>query len=220
MSLLADYQIKSFCTKPDPVGGIELPFEPMIEPFLPYQIRDVCNAVTKPINGVMTTIPTNRRKVLSYGPVPYGYDVTLSEDFKLFTNINSVVVDPKNLDERCLVDAEVKTDTDGGKYVILPPNSYILGYTQERFVIPNNVTVLLVAKSSYARSGIQINTTIINAGFKGKVVLEIANATNLPVKIYALEGIACALFFHSEMSAKRLYEGLYQGQDGIVLPKV
>ena len=162
-------------------------------------------------------------RVISYGNSSYGYDVRLSEEFKLFTNINSAVIDPKRFDEKCLIDAELKVDPNGDKYVILPPNSYLLGRTVEYFRIPRNVTVVAVGKSTYARAGAIVNVTPIEAEFEGNVVIEISNSTNLPLKIYANEGISQFLFFQSDEDCETSYadrDGKYQGQTGVVVPRI
>lgn len=162
-------------------------------------------------------------RVISYGNSSYGYDVRLSEEFKLFTNLNSAVIDPKRFDEKCLIDAELKTDPNGDKYVILPPNSYLLGRTIEYFHIPRNVTVVAVGKSTYARAGAIVNVTPIEAEFQGNVVIEISNSTNLPLKIYANEGISQFLFFESDQECKTSYadrDGKYMHQTGVVLPRI
>lgn len=161
--------------------------------------------------------------VISYGTSSYGYDVSLSEEFKLFTNLNSAVIDPKRFDEACLVDAKVHTDETGDRYVILPPNSYLLGRTVEFFRIPRKVTVLAVGKSTYARAGAIVNVTPIESEFEGNVVIEISNSTNLPLKIYANEGIAQFLFFESDEECITSYadrKGKYMGQTGVTLSKV
>ena len=171
-------------------------------------------------NGVLRHIDT---PVISYGTSSYGYDVSLSEEFKLFTNLNSAVIDPKRFDEACLADAKVHTDSTGDRYVILPPNSYLLGRTVEYFRIPRRVTVLAVGKSTYARAGAIVNVTPIESEFEGNVVIEISNSTNLPLKIYANEGIAQFMFFESDEDCLTSYadrKGKYMGQTGVTLPKV
>lgn len=203
-------------------------FKPMISPYHEHLVREVYDSVTKPIGGsidgvpTMVTIPTNPRKVLSFGQSSYGYDVTLSDKLSLFTNINSSTIDPKNFDERCLVDARVISDHTGS-FVMLPPNSYLLGHTVEYFRMPRDVTAIFLAKSTYARAGVSINATPAEAGWEGVLVLEIANLTSLPVKIYVNEGIAQALLFRGSRPCAVSYAdrgGKYQGQRGITLPKV
>lgn len=193
-------------TRLRPEDLTKIDWKPMIEPFERRQVRE-----------------ENGERVISYGNSSYGYDVRLSEEFKLFTNINSAVIDPKRFDEKCLIDAELKVDPNGDKYVILPPNSYLLGRTVEYFRIPRNVTVVAVGKSTYARAGAIVNVTPIEAEFEGNVVIEISNSTNLPLKIYANEGISQFLFFESNEDCETSYadrDGKYMGQTGVTLPKV
>ncbi len=198
MSILSDRQIAALCKNN----------APMINPFTPTCVR-------KNESGV---------KIISTGASSYGYDVALSDKFKIFTNINSAVIDPKRFDERCLIDADIKHDEDGSKYVILPPNSYLLGVTVERFKIPRDIMVICVGKSTYARAGAIVNTTPIEPGFEGNVVIEVSNSTNLPLRIYAFEGIAQFMFFQGNEPCVVSYAdraGKYQGQEAqIVLPKV
>jgi dCTP deaminase len=133
------------------------------------------------------------------------------------------IIDPKRFDDTCLVDATLRTDEDGAEYVILPPNSYLLGYTVEYFRMPRDVTAIFLAKSTYARAGISVNATPAEAGWEGELVLEIANQTPLPVKIYVNEGAAQALFFKGDAPCSVSYadrSGKYQGQRGIQLAKV
>ncbi|NOZ56286.1 MAG: dCTP deaminase [Calditrichaeota bacterium] len=167
----------------------------MIEPFVESQVRE---------------------GVLSYGLSSYGYDVRIANEFKIFTNINNTIVDPKNFDPRSLVDFE-------GDVCIIPPNSFALGRTVEYFRIPRNVMTICVGKSTYARCGIITNVTPLEPGWEGYVTLEISNTTPLPAKIYAYEGIAQILFFESDEECERSYAdktGKYQAQRGVTLPKV
>lgn len=202
-------------------------FKPMIEPYCPSLVRECFTEITKPMSDgqggiVMTTIPTYQRGVLSFGQSSYGYDVRLSDKLKLFSNINSAIIDPKNFDEKCLVDALIHEDLTG-RYVILPPNSYLLGHTVEYFRMPRNVTALFLAKSTMARCGVSVNATPAEAGWEGSLVLEIANQTTLPVKIYINEGIAQALFFKGDQPCAVSYAdrgGKYQHQTGLTLAKV
>lgn len=162
------------------------------------------------------------RKILSRGVSSFGYDVSLSEEIKIFTNQNAALIDPKNLDTDTLIDATVKIDEDGAKYVILPPNSYLLGCTKEYFKIPRDVMIVCVGKSTYARAGCICNTTPIEPGFEGQVVIELANAATLPMKIYLNEGISQFLFFRGNPCEVSYGDraGKYQGQTSITLPKV
>lgn len=166
------------------------------------------------------------RKIISRGVSSYGYDVTLAEDVKIFTNQNASIIDPKKLDSGTLIDATVKTDEDGSKYVILPPNSYLLGVTNEYFKIPRDIMIICLGKSTYARAGNLCNTTPIEPGFEGNVVIELSNGTTLPMKVYLNEGIAQFLFFRGNPCGISYADrdggkgGKYQGQRGVTLPKV
>lgn len=179
----------------------------MIEPFIPELIR------------------TNAQghRIISYGLTSYGYDVRIQNKVKLFTNINSSIIDPMRPDESCFVDGQIRTDEQGNSYFILPPNSYALTVTVEYFTMPNNLMVIVLGKSTYARSGIQINCTPVEAGFEGNIVIEISNGSNLPVKVYTEMGIAQFLFFIGDRPCDTSYadrNGKYQGQQGIVFSKV
>lgn len=188
-------------------------FKPMIEGFVDQQKREeVINFAPNENGGIDCTT----RKIISFGLSSFGYDVRLDRKFKIFTNINSALIDPLNFDEKCLVDFE-------GDYVIVPPNSYVLGNTVESFNIPNDIQVICVGKSTYARAGVIINVTPIEAGFSGQVVIEISNSTPLPVKVYANMGIAQFLFLQGDSPCEVSYadrNGKYQNQTGITLPKV
>ena len=167
----------------------------MIEPFEEGQIR----------NGV-----------ISYGTSSYGYDIRVADEFKIFTNINSAIVDPKNFDPRSMVDCR-------GEVCIIPPNSFALGRTVEYFRIPANVLTICLGKSTYARCGIIVNVTPFEPEWEGYVTLEISNTTPLPAKIYANEGIAQVLFFEGDEPCEITYamkKGKYQGQQSIMLPKL
>lgn len=157
-----------------------------------------------------------RENVISYGVSSYGYDVRIADEFKIFTNINSTIVDPKNFDPKSLVDFK-------GNVCIIPPNSFALGRTIEYFKIPRKVMTICVGKSTYARCGIITNVTPLEPGWEGHVTLEISNTTPLPAKIYAGEGIAQFLFFESDQECLLSYadkKGKYQAQVGVTLPKV
>ena len=171
----------------------------MIEPFEPGQVREV-----------------NGRKVVSYGTSSYGYDIRCSREFKIFTNINSTIVDPKNFDEKSFVDFS-------GDICIIPPNSFALARTVEYFRIPRDVLVVCLGKSTYARCGIIVNVTPLEPEWEGHVTLEFSNTTPLPAKIYANEGVAQVLFFESDEPCETSYKdrgGKYQGQRGVTVPKV
>jgi dCTP deaminase len=171
----------------------------MIEPFEPGQVR----------------LGADGHKIVSYGTSSYGYDVRCADEFKIFTNINSTIVDPKAFDEKSFVDYR-------GAVCIIPPNSFALARTIEYFRIPRNVLVATLGKSTYARCGIIVNVTPLEPEWEGHVTLEFSNTTPLPAKIYANEGIAQMLFFESDEVCATSYKdrgGKYQGQRGVTLPK-
>jgi dCTP deaminase len=171
----------------------------MIEPFSENQVR----------------LDENGNKLISYGVSSYGYDVRCSNEFKVFTNIHSVVVDPKSFDEKSFVDIE-------SDICVIPPNSFALARTVEYFKIPRNVLTVCLGKSTYARCGIIVNVTPLEPEWEGHVTLEFSNTTNLPAKIYAGEGVAQMLFFESDEECEISYKdrgGKYQGQKGVTLPK-
>jgi dCTP deaminase len=170
----------------------------MIEPFEPGQVREVAG-----------------QKIISYGTSSYGYDIRCAPEFKVFTNIHSTVVDPKNFDEKSFVDFH-------GESCIIPPNSFALARTMEYFRIPRNVLTICLGKSTYARCGIIVNVTPFEPEWEGYVTLEFSNTTPLPARIYAGEGCAQVLFFESDEVCETSYKdrgGKYQGQVGVTLPK-
>lgn len=170
----------------------------MISPFEPGQVRE-----------------REGNRIISYGTSSYGYDVRCSNEFKIFTNINSAIVDPKNFDANSFVD--VSSDV-----CIIPPNSFALARTIETFRIPRNVLTVCLGKSTYARCGIIVNVTPLEPEWEGQVTLEFSNTTPLPAKIYANEGVAQMLFFESDEVCETSYAdrgGKYQGQQGVTLPK-
>jgi dCTP deaminase len=172
--------------------------EGMIEPYEAGQVRTA-----------------NGRKAVSFGTSSYGYDVRCATEFKIFTNINSTIVDPKNFDPKSFVDFE-------GEVCIIPPNSFALARTIEYFRIPRNVLVVCLGKSSYARCGIICNVTPLEPEWEGHVTLEFSNTTPLPAKVYANEGVAQMLFFESDDVCETSYKdrgGKYQGQKGVTLPR-
>jgi dCTP deaminase len=157
-----------------------------------------------------------REGVVSYGLSSYGYDIRVADEFKVFTNINSTVVDPKNFDARSFVD--LKTDI-----CIIPPNSFALAKTVEYFRIPRDVLTVCVGKSTYARCGLIVNVTPFEPEWEGFVTLEISNTTPLPARVYANEGIAQVLFFQSDEPCEISYadkKGKYQKQQGLTLPRL
>ena len=154
--------------------------------------------------------------VISYGLSSYGYDIRVSNKYKIFTNINAEVVDPKNFNSNNVVDFE-------GDFCIIPPNSFALASTIEYFKIPKNVLSICLGKSTYARCGIIVNITPLEPEFEGYITIEISNTTPLPAKIYSNEGIAQVIFFEGDEQCKISYKdrkGKYQKQVGITLPKV
>lgn len=172
--------------------------EGMISPFEAEQIRETGNG-----------------RIISYGVSSYGYDVRCADEFKVFTNINSVIVDPKAFDAGSFVD--VKSDV-----CIIPPNSFALARTIEYFRIPRNVLTICLGKSTYARCGIIVNVTPLEPEWEGHVTLEFSNTTPLPAKIYANEGVAQMLFLESDDICAVSYRdrgGKYQGQRGVTLPR-
>ena len=167
----------------------------MIEPFVEEQVRD---------------------GVVSYGVSSYGYDIRVADEFKVFTNINTTVIDPKSFDPRSFVDLKAPV-------CIVPPNSFALARTVEYFRIPRDVLTVCLGKSTYARCGIIVNVTPFEPEWEGTATLEISNTTPLPAKIYANEGIAQVLFFQSDEPCARSYadkKGKYQGQQVVTLPRI
>ena len=170
----------------------------MIEPYVPHQISSV-----------------EEKRIVSYGTSSYGYDIRCSTEFKIFTNINAAVVDPKAFDDSSFIEFQ-------GDVCIIPPNSFVLARTIEYFRIPRNVLTICVGKSTYARCGIIVNVTPFEPEWEGYVTLEFSNTTPLPAKIYANEGVAQVLFFESEEECEISYKdrkGKYQGQTGVTLPR-
>ena len=156
------------------------------------------------------------KKVISYGTSSYGYDVRCAREFKIFTNINSSTVDPKNFDPESFVDFE-------GDVCIIPPNSFALARTVEHFIIPREILIICVGKSTYARCGIIVNVTPLEPEWEGHVTLEFSNTTPLPAKIYAGEGCAQMIFFEVLEVCSESYkdkDGKYIGQQGVTLPKM
>ena len=157
-----------------------------------------------------------REGVISYGVSSYGYDIRVADEFKIFTNVNNTVVDPKQFDNRSFVEFQ-------GDICTIPPNSFALARTIEYFRIPRDTLTLCVGKSTYARCGIIVNVTPFEPEWEGFVTLEISNTTPLPARIYANEGIAQVLFFQSDEVCRTSYadkKGKYQKQHGITLPRM
>jgi len=173
----------------------------MIEPYVDSQVGQV---------------DAQGRRVISYGQSSYGYDMRVAPEFKIFTNVLSAIVDPKDFDHRSFVEF-------GGDVCIVPPNSFALARSVEYFRIPREVLTICVGKSTYARCGIIVNVTPIEPEWRGKITLEISNTTPLPAKIYANEGIAQLLFLKGERVCAVSYadkNGKYQDQPGLTLPRV
>ena len=171
----------------------------MIEPFEPGQVKEV-----------------NGKRIVSYGTSSYGYDIRCSNEFKVFTNINATIVDPKVFDEKSFVD--IRADE-----CIIPPNSFALARTIEYFRIPRNVLTICLGKSTYARCGIIVNVTPLEPEWEGHVTLEFSNTTPLPARIYANEGVAQVIFIESDEVCETSYRdrgGKYQGQKGVTLPRI
>jgi len=170
----------------------------LIEPFSEEQVRTV-----------------GGKPAISFGLSSFGYDIRIDRHFRVFTNVFGTVVDPKAFDARGLVEVE-------GDECVIPPNSFVLGLSVERFRIPRDILALCVGKSTYARCGIIVNVTPFEPGWEGRAVIEVSNTTPLPAKVYAGEGIAQVLFLKGSEACRTSYmdrKGKYQGQDSIVLPK-
>ena len=171
----------------------------MIEPFEPGQVKE-----------------RDGKRIVSYGTSSYGYDIRCSNEFKVFTNINATIVDPKRFDEKSFVDIRAEE-------CIIPPNSFALARTVEYFRVPNDVLVICLGKSTYARCGIIVNVTPLEPGWEGHVTLEFSNTTPLPAKIYANEGACQFLFLQGNEPCEVSYAdraGKYMGQRGVTLPKL
>lgn len=194
MSILSDRQIRSRAE------------DGMISPFRTDLVRQTDDGI----------------KRISFGPSSFGYDVQLADECRVFSNHSGEVIDPKELDERFLFNPDI-VDGPKGRHVILPPNTYMLGRTIEYFKIPRDILVICLGKSTYARAGLQVNVTPLEPGFEGNIVIELANSTNSPMKVYVGEGIAQFLFLEGSEECEVSYNdrgGKYQFQTGIVLPRV
>lgn len=190
MTVLADWQIRALCIKRD---GSTLE-HPMIFPFEDTQIRNVGD-----------------QGVISYGLGSYGYDLRVGNKFQIFTNINSVVIDPKNFDRSSFIEMYKKD----GDYILIPPNSFALCASREEFDIPRNLLVICIGKSTYARTGIVVNVTPLEPQWKGFLTIEVSNTTPLPAKIYAGEGLAQLVFLKADAVCEVSYadrKGKYQMQ--------
>ena len=170
----------------------------LIDPFEAQQVRELEGA-----------------KIISFGTSSYGYDMRCAPEFKVFTNINSTIVDPKDFDSGSFVDVD-------GAVCVIPPNSFALARTVEYFRIPRDILTICLGKSTYARCGIIVNVTPLEPEWEGHVTLEFSNSTPLPAKIYANEGVAQVIFLQSDEDCEVSYKdrgGKYQGQSGVTLPK-
>jgi dCTP deaminase len=179
----------------------------MITPFLPELTREA-----------------NGNRIISAGASSYGYDMRLADDgFRIFSSVFGLEIDPKHFDENSLIEPELRVADDGAKYYLLPPHHYGLGVTVETFKMPRSVTGLAIGKSTYARAGLLVNATPLEAGWEGRLVVEIANLANLPLRVYVNEGIGQILFFESDEDCAVSYSdrgGKYQGQTGLTYAKV
>ena len=179
----------------------------MITPFLPELAREA-----------------KGNRIISAGASSYGYDMRLADDgFRIFSSVFGLEIDPKHFDENSLIEPTLREADDGAKYYILPPHHYGLGVTVETFKMPRNVTGIALGKSTYARAGLLVNTTPLEAGWTGRLVVEIANLANLPLRVYVNEGIGQILFFESDEDCAVSYSdrgGKYQGQTGLTFAKV
>ena len=194
MSILPDSEI------------IKLSENGMISPFVHNQVKSAQRQDNE---------NSEPEKIISFGTSSYGYDVRCADEFKIFTNINSAVVDPKKFDEDSFVDFK-------GDVCIIPPNSFALARTVEYFKIPRDILTICLGKSTYARCGIIVNVTPLEPEWEGHVTLEFSNTTPIPAKIYANEGVAQMLFLKSETACDVSYRdraGKYQGQVGVTLPR-
>jgi dCTP deaminase len=179
----------------------------LIAPFEPQQVRQI-----------------DGRRSISAGTSSYGYDMRLASDgFRAFSPIHGREIDPKHFDEECLVEPPLRRAEDGSEYYLLPPHSYALGVTVETFRMPRNVTGIAMGKSTYARAGLLVNTTPLEAGWTGRLVVELANLADLPLRIYVNEGIGQVVFLGSDEDCDVSYEdrgGKYQGQTGLTYSRL
>lgn len=232
MSILSDKEIKQLCTQLSlgedindetraeykQVTGIDLslPFTPMIEPFVPFQMKTELINSEDFYSGKYPGAEKHERagsvcydkKIVSYGLSSYGYDLRCGNKFKIFTNVNSTVIDPKKFDEKSFVEFE-------GDICIIPPNSFVLCASLERIKMPKDVTGVVLGKSTYARTGISCLATPLEAGWEGYVTLEFANTTPLPAMLYAGEGCCQVLFFKGSIPCEVSYAdrgGKYNNQ--------
>ncbi len=181
--------------------------EQLIQPFDAQLVREVSG-----------------RRIISAGASSYGYDMRLADDgFRVFSPIHGREIDPKKFDDDSLVEPPLQTSEDGSRYYLMPPHSYALGVTVETFIMPRNVTGIAMGKSTYARAGLLVNTTPLEAGWKGRLVVELANLADLPLRVYVNEGIGQVVFLQSDEDCTVSYEdrgGKYQGQTGLTYSRL
>ncbi|HEX7175202.1 MAG TPA: dCTP deaminase [Pyrinomonadaceae bacterium] len=179
----------------------------LIQPFNPTLVRE-----------------TDGRRIISAGASSYGYDMRLADDgFRVFSPITAREIDPKHFNDESLIEPPIRTADDGSRYYLMPPHSYALGVTVETFNMPRNVTGICLGKSTYARAGLIVNTTPLEAGWKGRLVIELGNLADLPLRVYVGEGIGQVLFFESDEDCSTSYEdrgGKYQGQTGLTYSRL
>ena len=179
----------------------------LIDPFNPTLVREV-----------------EGRRIISAGASSYGYDMRLADDgFRVFSPIHGREIDPKRFDEDSLVEPPLRTAEDGSRYHLMPPHSSALGVTVETFRMPRNVTGICMGKSTYARAGLLVNTTPLEAGWQGRLVIELGNLADLPIRVYVNEGIGQVLFFQSDDDCDVSYQdrgGKYQGQTGLTYSRL
>lgn len=193
----------------------------MIEPFEPGQVREIRTRLPSPRHGkaVVDVLREEVRKVISYGVSSYGYDLRVADEFRVFSPVRGTIVDPKNLDDQVLVDVSDQVKKDG--YCLIPPNSFALARSIERFKIPRDVLTLCLGKSSYARCGIVVNVTPFEPEWEGWPTLEISNTTGAFAKIYANEGLAQVIFLGADEVCECSYadrKGKYQDQPEAIVP--
>jgi dCTP deaminase len=188
----------------------------LLAPYAPAQVREV-------VANFSPNPPIQFRRTISAGVSSYGYDLRLAADgFRVFSPVGAQEIDPKAFDEGSLVEPPLRTAGDGAQYYLLPPHTYALGVTVERFAMPDDLIGICVGKSTYARAGVLINTTPIEPGWTGHLVVEIGNLADLPVRVYVGEGIAQCVFLRGERPSVTYGDrsGKYQGQSGLTTAKV
>lgn len=207
----------------------KLLFDPLIETIIPVSGDPTLEKIVKEAKPMIVPFINKSIKRIreerccSFGSSSFGYDARLHSDLKLFTNINSSLIDPYDVDEDCYTHATIREDEKGREYAILPPNSFMLGRTMEWFNIPRDVLVICMSKSTWARAGISVLVTPLEPEWSGHVVIEIANHTTMPAKIYVKAGICQFLFLQSDENCSVSYadrDGKYQNQVGITMGKV